>query len=220
MKPEHTLVQYHGGGYSGCYWEWNFAFIDHEGKFYDVFSSGRDGCDTAEKLEKLLTDEQDHVYFYDTQSESDLAEFATDCNNQHISGVLQWFEDNCNDCEFYAICGDCGEKIFDCDGMYLESEEIICSDCYCCGLCDVCNEYVGQDQIQRNPLNEEEAICGWCIDYAESAAIAERATDLRFQAMTTGTPDIMSDFEAMAKAEIKTQYLDAETRRFEILLNG
>ena len=38
-----TLLVYKGGGYDGCFFEWNSAIWDHEGKFHDIYSSGRSG---------------------------------------------------------------------------------------------------------------------------------------------------------------------------------
>ena len=35
---KHTLVQYQGGGYDGCIWEWNFAFYDNSGNSWSESS--------------------------------------------------------------------------------------------------------------------------------------------------------------------------------------
>ena len=52
--PKSSVVAYRGGGYDGCIWEWNYAYIDAAGRFHDIFSSGVMGVTTAEDLLDLL----------------------------------------------------------------------------------------------------------------------------------------------------------------------
>jgi hypothetical protein len=60
LRPE-TLVAYHGGGYDGCIYEWNYAFFDEDGQFHDLFSSGCMGCRTEAELRDTLEDEQQRL---------------------------------------------------------------------------------------------------------------------------------------------------------------
>jgi len=47
--PTSLLVMYQGGGYDGCFWEWNFFAFDRDGKFFNIFTSGRDGVKTEDE---------------------------------------------------------------------------------------------------------------------------------------------------------------------------
>ena len=51
---KNTLVQYKGGGYDGCFWEWNFCYFDKDGVWHDIFSSGRRGCDSLVKIQQHI----------------------------------------------------------------------------------------------------------------------------------------------------------------------
>ena len=44
-----TIVQYKGGGYDGCFWEWNYAYYDRNGVFHSLYHSGRSGCPTSRR---------------------------------------------------------------------------------------------------------------------------------------------------------------------------
>ena len=59
-----TLVQYKGGGYSGCFWEWNYGVFDDDGEFHVIFASGSKGCETAEEMREHITQEEDPIARY------------------------------------------------------------------------------------------------------------------------------------------------------------
>ncbi len=148
METEkNTLYQYQGGGYSGCIWEWNFFFIDKNGKFHDIYSSGSAGITDFESVEGLVKIDGT-IYAYCLDNEKDLVELADETHVELIFGLVKWFEENQNN-KVFAICSDCGCKIFDPDEIHLEDTDIVCRDCYGFGLCDSCCEYVGTDNICR-----------------------------------------------------------------------
>ena len=216
MEPKHTLVQYHGGGYDGCFWEWNYFYIDNDGEFHDVQSSGRFGCDTADKAKALLAENSDHTYTYDVTEPSDIADFSTESATPHVLGVLRWFQDN-TDVAFFAICTECGEKIEDgtleswhgCGGVAVTADDLLCEDCYSAGQCFVCNEYVGRPQLDyEQDLDECSAnvirqlaewdenngpACQWCWENERDGLIANERQDLLSTSLATGTPDLFSD---------------------------
>ena len=65
-----VVYEYKGGGYDGCWWEWNF-FAIHDGEFHNIFSSGRKGIQTSEEAKQKLSD--DNWKQYAKLSEYDLA---------------------------------------------------------------------------------------------------------------------------------------------------
>ena len=50
------IYEYKGGGYDGCWWEWNFFGI-HEKKFYNIISSGYKGIKTEQDAKDLMNSE-------------------------------------------------------------------------------------------------------------------------------------------------------------------
>ncbi len=229
-KLRHTLVQYHGGGYDGCIWEWNFFYIDAEGEFHCIESTGHAGCDTAEKADALLAletnspiDDYDGppIHTYDVMVVEDIESFAKESNAVHVLGVLAWFNHyNDPDIEFFAICTECNECIFEdgiledwrgCGGIATTADALLCSDCYSTGMCDVCNEYVGasdltsmndgHDTDNQHILNAEiqmiqdgyEYVCSDCLDYTAKQLESDEQGDLLSLSLATGTPDLFSD---------------------------
>ncbi len=43
QKLKNKLLFYKGGGYDGCFWEWNFCLWDADGKWHNLFTSGCTG---------------------------------------------------------------------------------------------------------------------------------------------------------------------------------
>lgn len=216
------LVQYQGGGYDGCFWEWNFFYIDKDGEFHDIFSSGRDGITNKDDGQNLIDEDTDHVYIYDMTSEEDIKTFNAECNVVHITGVLQWFEAyNSPDIEFFAVCSECGCRVTECSEIALENwhgcggimstaDVLLCQECRSSGTCDCCGEYVGQKELiylggeydfdddyknkaARKMLDDGYSdVCEGCIDYQASQIEQDEHEDLLFQSLATGKPDLFS----------------------------
>ena len=155
---KNVLVQYQGGGYEGCFWEWNYFFLDKEGSFHDIFSSGRGGIETAERAKELLASD-DTFYTYDMTDDKAIEDFSRECNVVNVTGVLQWFDDNPQDgIEFFVLCSECGERQTDmselsleewhgCGGTQNTADKLLCPECISAGTCDCCNEYIGESEM-------------------------------------------------------------------------
>ena len=221
------LVQYDGGGYDGCIWEWNFFYIDKEEGFHDIFSSGTGGIKTKDRALDLLENEgnsfSSQVFVYCLDNEKDLLEFAKETNVVLVKGVVKWFNDyNDPDAEPFALCGDCGEKIFDvddlqlvdwhgCGGTMSTADKLLCYECYGLGICGCCNEYVGKDDViylggeygfdddymnkaAKTMLDDGYSdVCEGCIGEMARQLEEEEHGDLLRSSMATGKPDLFSD---------------------------
>jgi len=171
-----TLIQYQGGRYSGCIWEWNFGFFDKQGKYHDIFSSGSMGCPNQPLIESYIADNkpQKDYYLYRMTSEKALKSLATETNIVNLSGVIKWFNDNFPEYEPYALCSKCKCKmtnmdedgIFEgwhgCGGIMSTAGIILCRECYGLGYCPNC-EYVGAENIR---YDEDKGIdgCIYCVE--------------------------------------------------------
>lgn len=190
------LVQYRGGGYSGCFWEWNYFYIDKQGKFHDIQSSGSAGIDNMQDAQELIEQDKLHTYIYDMSNEQDIETFSKECNAIHVTGILQWFEDNPDTgVEFFAICSACGQKIKCCEDITLDSDLLLCQDCYWAGYCPCCESYVGDTEIVKvNPDEHHDLdyICADCKEYHDNEREEQMIEDLRQQSFCTGKPDMFS----------------------------
>jgi hypothetical protein len=137
---KNILVQYQGGGYSGCVWEWNFAYFDNDGKFYDVYSSGSMGCETAEQL-KSCTGKKYRIRMTGKNA------FRKICKELHIHlaiMLVNWFTENYPELQPHFICEDCN-----CESSYSIGEgfgfgfdeHLLCEQCNFEHYCSYCGGY-------------------------------------------------------------------------------
>lgn len=174
VKPN-TLVQYQGGGYDGCFWEWNFAYFDKDGKFHCIVATGYKGCKTEDDLQKVLGDS--HTYLYDLTTEEGIKEFGTESAVDHVIGVAKWFaEQKIDDITFLTVCEECKETVTvldckaegmkSCGGIVYQHDKIICSDCHETGSCPYCGDFVGEDRIhpESGLCCDKHADGSWCDD--------------------------------------------------------
>ena len=107
LKPN-TLYQYKGGGYDGCFWEWNYAVIDDDGNFIDIYSSGHRGCRSKKELagyQPLAFG--NGAYTYDLNDPVSLNEFVIYSNAGSVVAVAKIIFTKLG-IVMPAICYDCG----------------------------------------------------------------------------------------------------------------
>ena len=179
LERKNQLVAYHGGGYDGCIWEWNYALFDKNGKFHDLYSSGCCGCDTEEKLSEIL-DEND-TYIYDLANGGFL-EFSNKHNQSQVVKMVAVIQDydididsmefKCTHCgeihdafcteiltdvsDYWGIgglfCGDCFYSLtcFNCGGLVSEMEELDSSGC-----CEYCNDNSDTREVECVKVDDD-----------------------------------------------------------------
>lgn len=170
------LVQYKGGGYDGCYWEWNYFLFDSKGKFHNLISSGRNGIQTKDEAKAILKAKKNswgrietEFYKYDLTKKSKIKEFQKEVSESHVSEVIKLVNKIYNKDLMYFECDACetksyGEMFHDGykgnGGIGVVMLGKICEDCYCSGLCENCNEY---DSTTTYSLSHDQALCEHCI---------------------------------------------------------
>lgn len=141
------IVQYQGGGYDGCFWEWNFAAINaakisEATEFEDIFSSGYAGCKNLDSLKEV----EEPIYIYDMSDPEQVKDFDKSANPQSVMGVAEWIMREHAD--EYPVdlmrCDHCGESLAEeveygdtrvltgwhgCGGIASQPEGKFCSDC-------------------------------------------------------------------------------------------
>jgi hypothetical protein len=158
---KHTLVAYKGGGYDGCFWEWNYAYFDKEGGYHSIFASGRLGCETLEDFKEAYANRPDDFQFYKLKNKKDRVTLGKREPISRLLYLAKWFGEEGVELELPVKCDECGE-VFDLmnednlpqgveergrGGIMMEYSKIICGGCYSSGTCDCCGEYVGAGHI-------------------------------------------------------------------------
>lgn len=122
-----TLVCYKGGGYDGCFWEWNFAFFDKQGKFHDLFSSGSGGCTAENELTDYLNGDEERELI----EIKNIQKFINDYATIQVLSVIKRLNTDLG----YSIpitCYECGQQETDMDYMNTEIKgtTFLCHSCF------------------------------------------------------------------------------------------
>ena len=175
MENKNILVVYKGGGYSGCFWEWNFFSYDKTGKFFNLFTSGRNGIKKESDAEALLSTvpsergSRDDIYVYDLTKESEVEEFQEESAVPLVVGIVKGLTSGKYgeyDGEIFFRCDKCGEKVSDgqcedwhgCGGIAMTADTKICDECNSINTCEDCGEY--SESVEANG--------GLCSDCAQN----------------------------------------------------
>lgn len=161
----HSLVAYKGGGYDGCFWEWNYAYIDTKGKFHNVLSTGFLGVESLEDLEEKDNDEID---VYDLHHPNDVADRESIRN---VIGLALWFAQRPElDVCIRPVCDCCQKRFSPFEGFHptdFHSEGgityvpggIVCLECTELYSCAYCHEFFGPEY----EFDDENHCCEYCV---------------------------------------------------------
>jgi len=135
---KNTLIQYRGGGYNGCYWEWNFFYFDKNGKFYNILSTGRNGVKDEKDAARLLAANENSTYFYRITTKKARKEFVRENNPFLVAKIIHWLGENTKLCLSWP-CDNCGIFCFAAN-LIGTGERLLCCDCMSTFSCGNCGE--------------------------------------------------------------------------------
>lgn len=167
MNRPTTLVQYQGGGYDGCFWEWNFAYIDEDLKFHDLLSSGSGAIKSMEALEAYV-DRGPNIYYYDTSDKEKMLEFANENAGALVVAVADLLYRDF-EIEIQFTCAGCDTvcNVEPCTMVYhtgKTTSDLYCDECHALAtFCPICDEYVSFDPTVLGD-SEDLNVCGPCGD--------------------------------------------------------
>jgi hypothetical protein len=186
---KNRLMVYKGGGYDGCFWEWNLCLWDNNGNWHNILASGYMGCKTEESAFKLMEDNFDvpdkdekpgNVCFggkragqfeiFNIQDNRHMIFFRDEYNPQLVKGVLEYLIKNdiehvltmkCYKCEM--VSGNPDDFLL-CNesgdgGLAISSKDMICTDCDSLSRCGYCGESYDDDDVKKF---DSEGYCERC----------------------------------------------------------
>ena len=176
LTQPNTLYQYRGGGYDGCFWEWNYAYIDQSGKFHDLYSTGYKGAKTLEDLESHIETHNktewsfERLYTYNMASPEALEELATENNAANlliVAGAMRKLGFKimapCSCCANSVVVTNCiGDNPQWSGGLAYYYKDLICGDCQDNYTCCNCGEFIGDDSENWNQKPDSQGYCIWC----------------------------------------------------------
>ena len=182
VSTKGKLVSYRGGGYEGCFWEWNYFYITKEGELDILHSTGRNGVKNVQDAEEVLMDMPDWgATVYDVFDEAGMKEFDDEECAQNIifcvfylwaleQEIPAWY--SCDLCEERQTempeCEEPNEFMFNpkCSGglAYFNSTKV-CAQCKSERTCEECGELDTRD-ADKYPIiyNEDDCVarCSYC----------------------------------------------------------
>lgn len=183
MELKNLLVAYHGGGYDGCFWEWNFFSFDTDGVFHNIYTSGRMGIKTEEEAREIVNNPEKVIggaHVYDIATTEGIEDFAENHAVPHVVKIVDLLNQGEKFGKYYRrlyfICDECGEKVtgdgkmedwHGCGGIEMTADTKLCEDCYMEGVCSECNEYVTKEEIVHDGM------CGDCFNSKAEDALEE-----------------------------------------------
>lgn len=155
------LIQYQGGGYDGCFWEWNYCLL-LDNKFIDLGSTGINGIKNKEQLIKYVRGKwsqfRNKYYTYDLNNPDSCQEFISETNLDHAAPVAARVNDVMGKTVMMLKCSYCEDELevsqraheeypqyFHDEqnyrgngGVGIVYDHVICESCYCnrCSKCD------------------------------------------------------------------------------------
>lgn len=178
------LLMYHGGGYDGCIWEWNFAYFT-AGTFTDIYSSGIMGCKTLKDFQARIKDNYCTYYIYDIDNDIEMKDFTDNTNAGLVIAVGKWIKENLN-FEVTAECNFCNAKfpiseltpecIKGAGGIMMQFTKVVCDDCRINYTCNSCGEFY--ENLKYANFNED-GICEYCQEQQKKDRIKELKENLQ-----------------------------------------
>lgn len=158
-----SVIEYKGGGYDGCIWEWNYFYIDENGEFVDIFHSGALGGSNFEQIKYRLSDRQ--WFSFNLKDKESVGEFIDSSAPSNVIGVAKWVNEN-TEFEILIPCDTCGNEVYPEEilltgahgigGIAIGHDGFECVSCDALNTCANCGARVGIDNLDEN------GYCGYC----------------------------------------------------------
>ncbi len=179
-----VLVEYRGGGYDGCFWEYNYFYMDPDEQFVDIYSSGYNGCETLEAFRSRCQDGLKVSTFYlDTPFDWQI---LSEIRCLYMVRALAEKLEELTGEEIQAECPYCGNDTYLGDieivgekgngGIGVIGTDWACQDCYTCNTCAECGWFVNPNDDQVEPLDPEghcQYCSSWQFDLDDPDSVAE-----------------------------------------------
>ncbi len=181
-----TLVVYRGGGYDGCFWEFNTFLVTADDEITNIHSSGRQGVwSHGFSWQGRRKPEFDFDNLLKAVEDPDMAaNLETQEGRREINGfigcyalaVARKFEELDLGFSVELKCCECGEY-FDCTeeflldhgydrgdgGVGIVNDHLVCSSCYYSTVCTGCGERYEEGE-ELSTANG--SYCAWCVKQA------------------------------------------------------
>lgn len=168
LNYRNCIIEYKGGGYDGCIWEWNYFLINEKGEFVDIAHSGALGGSSFEQVEDRLTDRDWNSC--NLEDEKSIEEFISSSSHRNVMGVAKWVNEHTK-FHIQIPCDTCKEKVDPEDiilvgqhgigGIMTDFDGFECQDCYCSNTCANCGERVGLENLDKK------GFCEYCSEEME-----------------------------------------------------
>jgi hypothetical protein len=135
---KNLLVEYKGGGYDGCFWEWNYFHFTETGEFCNLISTGYKGVKDETEARALLESDTYHrrdPEILDLTDRKAVISFVDNGNASLMRRLAEKFE-----IDLYGTCQHCGSvhsvaRMYSGDhsgdgGIAISAKNLYCEACF------------------------------------------------------------------------------------------
>lgn len=174
---KNKLLVYQGGGYDGCFWEWNAGYFDCDGEWRAIRASGCKGIPDYKVEEALAMTRQvkagkeDGVLIPFSAARL-FRKFDEEFNPSLVVGVVRHLRDEGISCRAVILCDECKTELdtelvhfvnFSSDGgCSFTPKRKICDDCFLSKVCQDCAERCSYEEL----YDSEPIFHGRCFAHA------------------------------------------------------
>jgi hypothetical protein len=180
------LIQYKGGGYDGCFWEWNYCLLV-DNKFEDLKSSGWRAIKSKSDLLSRYRRKREsfggqEFYVYDLLKKADCDEFTGSTIADHAAPIAALVNEAMGKPVLTLSCSYCEADIepmqskhedypqFFHDeqnyhgngGVGIVFDHVLCENCYL-NSCSKCNSIFHPNDEQHEDKNGN-SVCEHCVE--------------------------------------------------------
>ncbi len=123
-----TMIVYRGGGYDGCIWEYNYAYIDENGEFHPVHATGSMGCKTLQQLEERFANLKGKEFeFYNFAIAEQINYFADHEAIKYVLIAITYFVEHGINKQIKLECAECDQRF----NPFDKDNNSMCPKCVC-----------------------------------------------------------------------------------------
>ena len=135
---KNLLVEYKGGGYDGCFWEWNYFGWNSDGDFCNILSTGYKGVKNESQALAITRENGEGVTLVNMNRQDRIIDFVDNGNASLMKRIADhdWsfmgkMSGRCTICGELHDVSDMMAGSYSSDGgIVVSAKDLVCENCY------------------------------------------------------------------------------------------
>ncbi len=135
---KNLLVEYKGGGYDGCFWEWNYFGWNSDGDFCNILSTGYKGVKNESQALAITKENEEGVTIVNMNRQDRIIDFVDNGNASLMNLIADhdWYfkekmSGHCTICgELHDVSDMMAGSYSGDGGIVVSAKDLVCENCY------------------------------------------------------------------------------------------